>query len=78
MDQQIAQLHVGVAHIGTKNIFTKEIVKLTPGRVFLKERSVLVPRTGKGAVVHGHILAEGVEKRRQQVLFVATGCGFQL
>ncbi|MNP72284.1 hypothetical protein D3C76_1688040 [compost metagenome] len=78
MDQQIAQLHVGVAHIGTKDILTKEIEELAACRVFLKECPVLMPRAGKGAVVHRHVLAESVEKRRQQVLFIATGRGFQL
>ena len=77
MDQQIAQLHVGVAHVGAKHVLTEEIIELSPCRVFFEKCPVLVARTGESAVAHLHILAQGVKKGRQQVLFVTTGSGLQ-
>ena len=64
VDQQIAELHVGIAHIGAKNVLTKEVIELSSRRVFFEKRPVLVARTGKSAVAHCNILAQGVEKRR--------------
>ncbi|SAJ26239.1 Uncharacterised protein [Enterobacter cloacae] len=77
MDQQIAQLNVGVAHVGAKNVLTEEIIELPPRRVFFEKGTVLVTRTGKGAVSHRHILAQGVKKGWQQVLFIPAGGRFQ-
>ena len=77
VDQQITELHVGIAHIGTKHVFTEEFVKLPPRRVFFEKGTVLVTRTGKGAVSHRHILAQGVKKGWQQVLFIPAGGRFQ-
>ncbi len=77
MDQQIAQLNVGIAHIGAKHVLTKEIIELPPCRVLFEKRAVLVTRAGKSAVPHRHILAQGVKKRRQQVLFILAGGRFQ-
>ena len=57
VNQQIAQLHVGVAHVGTKNIFTEEIVELSAGRMLFKELSVLMTGAGEGVVFHLDILA---------------------
>ncbi|MNC02161.1 hypothetical protein D3C75_495310 [compost metagenome] len=78
VDQQIAELDVGVAHIGPEKVLPEEVEELAACGVLLEESAVLMPRTGKGAVVHRHVLAQGVEKRRQQVLFIATGGRFQL
>ena len=77
MDQQIAQLHVGVAHVGAKHVLTEEIIELSPCRMLFEKGPVLVARTGESAVAHFHILAQGVEKGRQQVLFVAAGSALQ-
>ena len=77
VDQQIAQLNVGVAHVGAKNVLTEEIIELPPRRVFFEKGTVLVTRTGKGAVSHRHILAQGVKKGWQQVLFIPAGGRFQ-
>ena len=78
VDQQIAQLHVGIAHVGAKYVLTEEIIELPPCRVFFEKGAVLVARTGESAVAHLHILTQGVKKGRQQVLFVTAGSSFQL
>ena len=78
MNKQIAQFHIGVAHIGTKNVLTEEIVKMTPRRMLFKERAMLMTRASKSAVAHLNILRQRVIKRRQHVLFVLAGCRFQL
>ena len=73
MDQQITQLYVGVAHIGAKHVLTEEVIKLPPGRMLFEKRAVLMPGASKSAVAHRNILAQGVEERRQQILFVTAG-----
>ena len=77
MDQQIAQLNVGVAHVGAKHVLTEEIIELSPCRVFFEKSPVLVARTGEGTVAHLYILAQGIEKWRQQFLFVTAGGALQ-
>ena len=77
VDQQVPKLHIGIAHIGAENVLAKEVKKLAARRVFFKESTVLMPRTGKGAVVHLDVLRQGIEERREQVLFIAAGSGFQ-
>ena len=47
VDQQIAQLDVGVAHIGTEQGLTVEIEELPAGRVFAEELAALMPRAAK-------------------------------
>ncbi len=43
-----------------------------------KERTMLMSRASKGAVAHLNVLRQRVIKRWQQILFILTGCGFQL
>jgi hypothetical protein len=57
VNQQVAQLHIGIAHVGAKNIFAKEIVELSARRMLFKELTVLMPRAGEGVVFHLDILA---------------------
>ncbi|MNL54415.1 hypothetical protein D3C87_1777470 [compost metagenome] len=45
--------------------------------MFFKKGTMLMSRTGERAVIHRDILTQGVEKWRQHVLFITTGCGFQ-
>ena len=78
MNQQVAELHVGIAHVGTKHVLAEEVIKLTARRMLFKERAVLMARAGKGAVTHFNVLSQGIKKRRQQLFFIATGGGFQL
>ncbi len=78
MDQQVAQLDVGVTHVGAKDVLAEEIVKLPPRRMLFEKFTVLMPRTGEGVVFHLHVLAQGVKKGRQQIFFIFTGGGFQL
>ena len=37
MNQQIAKLNVGVAHVGAKDVFTKEVENCRPAGCFLKK-----------------------------------------
>ena len=73
VDQQIAQFHIGIAHIGAKYVLTEEFIELPSRRVFFKKCTVLVSRTGKSTVAHRHVLAQGVKKWRQQILFIPAG-----
>lgn len=70
VNQQIAELHVGIAHICTKDIFAKEVIEVTSGRVLFKECAMLMPRTGERAVLHLHILRQRVVKWRQKVFLI--------
>jgi hypothetical protein len=36
VDQQVPKFHIGIAHIGTKDVLAKEVKKLAARRVFLK------------------------------------------
>ena len=78
MNKQIAQFYVSVTHIGAKDVLAKEIVKMASGRMLFKERTMLMSRASKGAVAHLNVLRQRVIKRWQQILFILTGCGFQL
>ena len=77
VNQQIAKLNVGVAHVGAKDVFAKEVKELPSRRVLLKEGAVLMARAREGAVIHLNVLGQRIEERRQQVLFIAAGGGFQ-
>ena len=46
--------------------------------MLFEKRPVLMPRTGKGAVIHLDVLGQGIEKRRQQTRFIITGRRLQL
>ncbi|MNE33797.1 hypothetical protein D3C80_1274880 [compost metagenome] len=48
MDQQIAQLHIGVAHVRTENRFAVKLEKLAPCRVLAEKLAALMARAGKG------------------------------
>ncbi len=77
VDQQIAQFDVGVAHVGAKHVFAKEIVKLPARRMLSEELTVLMAGACERAVLHLYILRQRVEKRRQQVLFIRERRGFE-
>jgi hypothetical protein len=47
VDQQIAQLHIGVAHVGAKHVLTEEIIELPARRVLFEKRAVLMPGQAK-------------------------------
>ena len=78
VDQQIAQLDVGVAHIGTEQGLTVEIEELPAGRVFAEELAALMPRAGEGRIFHLDVGLQRFEERRQQRLLVGVGGGLQL
>lgn len=50
---------------------------MASGRMLLKTHHVDVGAS-KGAVAHLNVLRQRVIKRWQQILFILTGCGFQL
>ena len=64
MNQQIAKLNVGVAHVGAKDVFAKEVKELPSRRMLLKEGAVLMARTREGAVIHLNVLGQRIEERR--------------
>ncbi len=78
MNEQVAQFDVGVTHIGTKNVFTEKVVELPARRMFLEKFTVLMTRAGEGVISHLYVLAQGIEKRWQQVVFVVARRRFQL
>ena len=78
MNQQIAKLNVGVAHIRAKQILTKELVEMAPRGMLFKELTVLMSWAGKCAVPHLDILSQRVIERRQQIFFILTGSRLQL
>ena len=65
MDQQVPKLHIGITYRRAENVLAK-VKNWRPARCF-KESTVLMPRTGKGAVVHLDVLRQGIEERREQV-----------
>ncbi|VVO38621.1 hypothetical protein PS726_05583 [Pseudomonas fluorescens] len=78
VDQQVAELDVGVAHVGAKQRLAEEVEKLPTGRVLAKELAALVTGAGKGRVGRLGVVLERVEERRQQACFVGLGGGLQL
>ena len=78
MDQQIAELDVGVAHVSAKNVLAKKVIELAARGMLFKERAMLMAGTGESAVVHLNVLAKRIEKWRQQFLFIAAGGRFKL
>ncbi|MNW05766.1 hypothetical protein D3C71_2020650 [compost metagenome] len=62
MNKQIPEFDICIAHIRTKNVLTKKVEELTSCRVLPEKGTMLMTRAGEGAVVHRHILAQGVKK----------------
>ena len=78
VDQQVAELDVGVAHVGAEQGFTEEIEELAAGGVLAKELAALVTGAGEGRIGGLGVVLEGVEEGRQQIFFIGLGGCFQL
>jgi hypothetical protein len=78
VDQQVAELDVGVAHVGAKQCLAEEIEKLPAGRVLAEKLAALVAGAGKGRVGRLGVVLERVEERWQQAFFIGLGRCLQL
>ncbi|MCY1360699.1 hypothetical protein D9M69_473360 [compost metagenome] len=78
VDQQVAELDVGVAHVGAKQRLAEEIEKLSPRRMLAKELAALVTGAGKGCVGRLGVPFERIEEGRQQAFFIGFGRCLQL
>ncbi len=70
VNEKIPQVGVRAAKVRAEHIGTVEIIERFPCRMFLEERTALVPRRVELVIVPRHVLGEGVEERRQQVSLV--------
>ena len=78
VDQQVAELDVGIAQIIAEDLLAEVLVEeLTGGRLAV-ELTALVSRAGKGNICLGVVRHEAAEERRQQAHAVVANAGDDL
>ena len=75
VNEKVAHCHVGIAEVGTEDVFAEEVCKLAAGRMAAEEGAALMARAVKVNVAVANVGFKLAEEGRKNLILVLLGGG---